>query len=56
MLASLGFLLEHQPPGLPMVLASRVGPPLAAAESSMALPDGAVTALADRTEEWVAGL
>ena len=39
--SSLGFLLEHRPPGLRLVLASRSDPPLA---------------LAARTEGWAAGL
>jgi LuxR family maltose regulon positive regulatory protein len=83
--ASLGFLLEHRPPGLQLVLASRADPPLPlarlraggqltelrvgqlrfTAEEAAALlreavgselPDGAVAALAARTEGWVAGL
>jgi LuxR family maltose regulon positive regulatory protein len=83
--ASLGFLLEHRPPGLRLVLASRADPPLPlarlrgrgqlaelradqlrfTAEEAAALlrqavgpdvPDGAVAALAARTEGWAAGL
>jgi LuxR family transcriptional regulator, maltose regulon positive regulatory protein len=83
--ASLAFLLEHLPPGLHLVLASRADPPLPlarlraggqlaelraadlrfSAEEAAALlresagadlPAGAVAALADRTEGWVAGL
>jgi LuxR family maltose regulon positive regulatory protein len=83
--ASLTFLLEHRPPGLHLVLASRSDPPLplarlraggqlaelraddlrfseqeAAALLRVAagadLPGAAVTALAGRTEGWVAGL
>ena len=85
---SLGFLLEHRPPGLCVVLASRSNPPLGlarlralgqlaevraaelrftpgeaaallqqvAAGSGLTLPDAAVTALAERTEGWAAGL
>ena len=85
---SLGFLLEHRPPGLHLVLASRSDPPLAlarlrargqlaelraaelrftadeatallrqgVADSGVALPETAVTALAARTEGWAAGL
>ena len=84
--ASLDFLLEHRPPGLHPVLASRADPPLPlarlrargqlaelrapelrfTADEAAALlagkrvgadlPDAAMTALADRTEGWAAGL
>ena len=83
--ASLGFLIEHRPPRLHLVLTSRADPPLALARlrargelaelraaelrftvgeaaamlqqvAAVALPDGAVTALAARTEGWAAGL
>jgi len=83
--ASLTFLLEHRPPGLHLVLASRSDPPLPLARLragrqlaelraddlrfseqeaadllreavSADLPGAAVTALAARTEGWVAGL
>jgi LuxR family transcriptional regulator, maltose regulon positive regulatory protein len=83
--ASLTFLLEHRPPGLHLVLASRSDPPLplprlraggqlaelraddlrfseqeaAALMREVAgadLPGAAITALAGRTEGWVAGL
>ena len=83
--ASLGFLIEHRPPRLHLVLTSRADPPLALARlrardelaelraaelrftageaaamlqqvAAVALPDGAMTALAVRTEGWAAGL
>ncbi|HET7012538.1 MAG TPA: LuxR C-terminal-related transcriptional regulator [Streptosporangiaceae bacterium] len=83
--ASVAFLLEHQPPGVRLVLASRADPPLALArlrargqltelraaelrftadeaavmlrEAARAdLPDADVSALAERTEGWAAGL
>ena len=83
--ASLGFLVEHRPPRLHLVLTSRADPPLALARlrardelaelraaelrftageaaamlqqvAAVALPDGAMTALAARTEGWAAGL
>ena len=83
--ASLGFLIEHRPPRLHLVLTSRADPPLALARlrardelaelraaelrftageaaamlqqvAAVALPDGAMTALAARTEGWAAGL
>src|ERR1700745_3512120 len=67
---SLGFLLEHRPPGLHLVPASRSDPPLALARlrarapllrqgapvSHAPLPETAVAALAARTEGWAAGL
>ena len=83
--ASLGFLIEHRPPRLHLVLTSRADPPLALARlrardelaelraaelrftageaaamlqqvAAVALPDGAMTALAARTEGGAAGL
>ena len=83
--ASLGFLIEHRPPRLHLVLTSRADPPLALARlrardelaelraaelrftageaaamlqqvAAVALPGGAMTALAARTEGWAAGL
>ena len=86
--ASAEFLLEHRPPGLHLVLASRTDPPLPLARlrargqlaelraadlrftpgeaaallapvvagPEVELPEAAVTALAERTEGWAAGL
>ena len=83
--ACLGFLIEHRPPRLHLVLTSRADPPLALARlrardelaelraaelrftaneaaamlqqvAAVTLPDGAMTALAARTEGWAAGL
>ena len=82
-----GFLLEHRPPGLQLLMASRADPPLPlarlrarrqfaelraaelrfsaqeaaavlreAAAPGPQLSDATVTALADRTEGWAAGL
>jgi LuxR family maltose regulon positive regulatory protein len=83
--ASVGFLLEHRPPSLWLVLSSRTDPPLPLARlrgrgqlaelraadmrfslgeaaallgeaAGPGVPEGAVAALAARTEGWAAGL